>query len=130
MRSFCEILKNSKTIAVVGISNKPGRDSGLIALRMKRLGYDVIGVNPLQKDFDGIKVYQSLEDIDRQIDIVNVFRNSKNIPEIIPGVLKLKPKVLWLQLGIRNDEAVKPAEEAGIEVIQNACIAIEYNNCR
>lgn len=130
MRSYCQILKESKTIAVVGISNKPGRDSGLIAKRMKRLGYDVIGVNPFQKDFDGIKVYSRCEDINQEIDIVDVFRNSKSIPDIIPGVLKLKPKVLWLQLGIRNDEAVKPVIEAGIEVIQDACIAIEYNNCR
>ena len=130
MRSYCEILKESKTIAVVGISSKPGRDSGMIALRMKKAGYDVVGVHPVQADFEGIKVYRSLEEIDRPIDIVDVFRNSKSIPEIIPGILKLKPKVLWLQLGVQNDEAVKPVIEAGIEVVQNACIAIEYNNCR
>lgn len=130
MRSYCEILRESKTIAVYGISDKPGRDSGLIALRMKRVGYNVVGINPVMKDFEGIKIYKSLEDIDIEIDIVDVFRNSKAIPELIPGVLKLKPKVLWLQLGVRNDEAVKPVIEAGIEVVQDKCIAIEYNNCR
>jgi predicted CoA-binding protein len=130
MRTICEIIKESKTIAVVGISNKPGRDSGRIAVFLKDRGYNVIGVNPVQKDFDGIKVYKKLSDIEQDIDIVDVFRNSDSIPELIPDVLIKKPKVLWLQLGIRNDDAVKPAEEMGIQVIQDKCIAIEYNFCR
>jgi predicted CoA-binding protein len=130
MKTTCEILKEAKTIAVVGISNKPGRDSGRIALFLKDRGYNVIGVNPVQKDFEGIKIYQKLTDIEQDIDIVDVFRNSNSIPDLIPDVLIKKPKVLWLQLGIRNDEAVKPAEEEGIQVIQDKCIAIEYNFCR
>ncbi|MDR3610237.1 MAG: CoA-binding protein [Ignavibacteriaceae bacterium] len=130
MRTICEIIKESKTIAVVGISNKPGRDSGRIAVFLKARGYNVIGVNPVQKDFDGIKIYKKLSDIEQDIDIVDVFRNSDSIPELIPDVLIKKPKVLWLQLGIRNDDAVKPAEEMGIQVIQDKCIAIEYNFCR
>jgi predicted CoA-binding protein len=130
MKTTCEILKDAKTIAVVGISNKPGRDSGRIALFLKDRGYNVIGVNPIQKDFEGIKIYQRLTDIEQDIDIVDVFRNSNAIPDLIPDVLLKKPKVLWLQLGIRNDDAVKPAEEEGIQVIQDKCIAIEYNFCR
>ena len=130
MKTTCEILKEAKTIAVVGISNKPGRDSGRIALFLKDRGYNVIGVNPVQKDFEGIKIFQKLTDIEQDIDIVDVFRNSNSIPGLIPDVLIKKPKVLWLQLGIRNDEAVKPAEEEGIQVIQDKCIAIEYNFCR
>jgi len=129
MRTTCEILKESKTIAVVGISEKPGRDSGRIALFLKNKGYKVVGVHPVQKDFEGIKVYKSLKDIEFPIDIVDVFRNSDSIPQIIPDVLDVKPKVFWLQLGIRNDEAVIPLMEAGIEVIQDRCIAIEYNHC-
>lgn len=129
MKSICEILKESKTIAVVGISNKPGRDSGRIALFLKNRGYNIIGVNPTQMDFEGIKVYAKLTDIEQDIDIVNVFRNSNSIPDLIPDVLIKKPKVLWLQLGIRNDEAVKPAEKEDIQVIQDKCIAIEYNFC-
>ena len=130
MKTTCEILKEAKTIAVIGISNKPGRDSGRIALFLKDRGYNVIGVNPIQQDFEGIKVYKKLTDIEHDIDIVDVFRNSISIPNLIPDVLIKKPKVLWLQLGIRNDEAVKPAEEEGIQVIQDKCIAIEYNFCR
>jgi len=130
MKTTCEILKEAKTIAVVGISNKPGRDSGRIALFLKARGYNVIGVNPVQKDFEGIKVYERLTDIEQEIDIVDVFRNSKFIPDLIPDILVKKPKVIWLQLGIRNDEAVKPIEKEGIQVIQDRCIAIEYNFCR
>jgi hypothetical protein len=129
MRTTCEILKESKTIAVVGISGKPGRDSGRIALFLKSKGYNVVGVNPIKKEFEGIKVYGSLKDIEFPIDIVDVFRNSASIPQLIPDVLDVNPKVLWLQLGIRNDEAVKPVADAGIEVIQDECIAIEYNFC-
>jgi predicted CoA-binding protein len=130
MKTTCEILKEAKTIAVVGISNKPGRDSGRIAVFLKNRGYNVIGVHPVQKDFEGIKIYPKLTDIKEDIDIVDVFRNSKSIPDLIPDVLIKKPKVLWLQLGIRNDEAIKPAEEKGIQVIQDICIAMEYNYCR
>jgi uncharacterized protein len=130
MKTICEILKEANTIAVVGISNKPGRDSGRIALFLKDRGYNVFGVSPFQKDFDGIKIYQKLTDIEQDIDIVDVFRNSNSIPDLISDVLIKKPKVLWLQLGIRNDEAVKPAEKEDIQVIQDKCIAIEYNFCR
>jgi predicted CoA-binding protein len=130
MKTLCEILKESKTIAIVGISNKPERDSGRIAVFLKDRGYNVIGVNPFQKDFAGIKVYPRLTDIDQDIDIIDVFRNSNSIPDLIPDVMIKKPKVLWLQLGVRNDEAVKPAEDEGIQVIQDKCIAIEYNFCR
>ena len=130
MKTTCEILKEAKTIAVIGISNKPGRDSGRIALFLKDRGYNVMGVNPVQKDFEGIKIYQKLTDIEQDIDIVDVFRNSNSIPDLILDVLIKKPKVLWLQLGIKNDEAVKPAEEEGIQIIKDKCIAIEYNFCR
>lgn len=130
MRSTCEILKDSKNIAVVGISNKPGRDSGRIAQYLKEAGYNVVGVNPIVKDFPGIEVYPSLKDVPFKIDIVDVFRRSDAIPEIIPDVLSVKPKVLWLQLGIRNDEAVAPVVDAGIEAVQDKCILVEHRFCR
>ncbi|HEX2865970.1 MAG TPA: CoA-binding protein [Ignavibacteriales bacterium] len=130
MRSTCDILKESKNIAVVGISNKPGRDSGRIAEYLKEAGYNVVGVNPLQKEFPGIKVYSSLKEVPFKIDIVDVFRRSEAIPEIIPDVLEVKPGVLWLQLGIRNDEAVSPVIDAGIETIQDKCILVEHRFCR
>ncbi len=127
---FCEILRTSKNIAVVGISDKPERDSGRIAMKLSSSGYNVFGVHPSLQSFNGIKIFKSLDEMDTEIDIVDVFISSDKIPTIIPSVLKLKPKVLWLQLGIQNDEAIQPAIDAGITVIQNRCIAIEMNNCR
>ncbi|MBK8946579.1 MAG: CoA-binding protein [Ignavibacteriae bacterium] len=131
MSESCEILKNSKTIAVVGISSNSFRTSRNIADYLRRNGYDVVGVNP-NKTFsnaDGIKVYNSLKEIPHKIDIVNVFRKSEDIPQIIEDVNEINPKVLWLQLGIRNDEAVKSSIEKGITVIQDSCIKVEHSYC-
>jgi len=129
MKSICEILKESKTIAVVGLSDKPGRDSGPIARFLAQQGYNVFGVHPLLQQFGQIPVYKSLKEIPEKIHIVDVFLNSNLIPRIMPDVLEVKPKTLWLQLGVRNDEAVLPAEQNGIIVISNKCIKIEYWNC-
>jgi len=121
------ILENSKTIAVVGISSNPNRTSRMIADYLDCAGYKVVGVNPGKPKIDGMEVYSSLEEIPFEIDIVNVFRKSEDIPQIIQSVLNVKPKVLWLQLGIRNDQAVKPCIDNGIEVIQDMCIKIEHD---
>ncbi|MGE5500151.1 MAG: CoA-binding protein [Syntrophothermus sp.] len=131
MKSKSEILKNSKNIAVVGMSDKPFRVSREIAVFLKDHGYNVAGVNPLARseEVDGIRIYKTLKDVPFEIDIVNVFRKSETIGDIIPDVLEVKPGTLWLQLGIRNDEAVKPAEDAGMDVVQDACIMVEYTHC-
>lgn len=130
LMDICNLLNTSKHICIVGISDKPGRDSGRIALMLKNEGYHVSGVHPHLKEMAGIKVYPSLTDVPGDIDIVDVFMNSNRIPEIMDDVLAVKPKALWLQLGIRNDEAVAPAAEAGIITIQDQCIAIEYRFCK
>ena len=129
--NFCEILKTSKTIAVVGISSNPSRISRNIALYLLRNGYNVVGVNP-NKNFnnaDGIVVYNSLKEIPHKIDIVNVFRKSEDIPFIMDDVLEIMPKTLWLQLGIRNDEAVEKVLNKGVNVIQDSCIKVEHSFC-
>ena len=125
----CEILKNSKTVAVFGISRDSGRTSRRIAEYLKSNGFEVVGVNPAISEAGDIKVYPSLKEIPFDIDIVDVFRRSENIPGLIDDVLAKQPKVLWLQLGIRNDEAVKPVIENGIITIQDACIKIEHSQC-
>lgn len=127
----CKILEDARTIAVVGISSNPGKTSRNIARYLVKAGYEVFGVNPNHagKEFGGIKIYENLEAIPGKIDIVDVFLRSEKINEIIDNVLAVKPKVLWLQLGIRNDEAVKPAEDAGITVIQDTCIYVEHSGC-
>lgn len=130
--NICRLLKDSKTIAVVGISREKWKTSRKIASFLADHDYDVVGVNPSfgDEDADGIKVYKSISDIPYQVDIINVFRRSEDIPALIEEVLEKNPKALWLQQGIRNDTAVKPVIEKGIITIQDECIFVEYNNCK
>ncbi len=129
MVDYCKILKETKTIAVVGISHNPNRTSREIADFLVRKGYKVVGVNPGITKAGDIEVYPNLQAIPFEIDIVDVFRRSETIGDLIPDVLAKNPKVLWLQLGIRNDDAVRPAERQGITVIQDRCILVTYNEC-
>jgi predicted CoA-binding protein len=126
---ICKILEESKTIAVVGISSNPNRTSRMIADFLIRKGYNVVGVNPGKPKIEGIEVFANLKDIPFEIDIIDVFRKPEDIPQIIPDVLAVNPKVLWLQLGIRNDDAVEPVVEKGIKTVQDRCIKIEHGMC-
>jgi hypothetical protein len=125
----CKILKESKTVAVVGISDKMERDSGRIAELLQRKGYNVVGVHPVLKNVFGIPVYASLKEIPFPVDLVDVFLNSDKVPMIMDDVLAIKPKYLWFQLGVINDEAASLAEQNGIPTVQNRCVAIELNYC-
>jgi len=126
---LCDFLKSAKTIAVVGISSNPNKYGRIIAEFLKNAGYSVFGVNPFLKESGEIKIFSSLLEIPEDIDIVNVFRRSEYIPELIPDVIKKKPKLLWLQSGIRNDKAVQHAINAGIKVVQDTCIMVTHNRC-
>ncbi len=124
-----DILTTTKTIALVGASPKPERPSfGVMATLLKR-GYTVIPVNPGQagKAIHGQTVVASLADIDVPVDMVDVFRGPQQMGNVVADVLKMKtlPRYIWGQLGVRNDDAVKPAEERGITVVMNRCPAIE-----
>ncbi len=130
MNSICEVLGKSTTIAVVGLSNNPNRTSYEIAQFLVNKGFKVVGVNPTITNAGSIEVFPNLTSIPFAIDIVDVFRRSETIDEIIEDVLKVKPKCLWLQQGVRNDVAVKPVLDAGIFTIQDKCIAVYYNLCK
>ena len=119
LKEICKILSEAKTIAVVGLSDNPDRTSRQIAEFLVDKGYKVVGVNPTIKKSGEIDVYPNLTDIPFEIDIVDVFRKSEDIPGIIHEVLNKNPKTLWLQQGIRNDDAVKPVIEKGIFTIQD-----------
>ncbi len=123
-----EILVDAQTIAVVGISDKPDRDSGRIALFLKDRGYEVVGVHPSLESVFGIPVYKSLDDIPHRIDLVDVFLSSDKVASISESILKMNPKYVWYQLGVRNDEAAEFLTKKGIQVIQDRCIAIEYRH--
>ena len=132
-----DILKNSKTIAMVGISSeKKGEDpknlkrkpANVVMKYMQDFGYKVIPVNPFAEGevINGEKVVSSLEKISEPIDIVDVFRPSKETPGFAKEAIKIGSKVLWLQYGIQNEEAKKIAEDAEVQYIENKCIKQEY----
>ena len=130
MKNICALLKSAKTIAVVGLSDNPARTSFQITQFLKEKGYTVVSVNPSIKYSGEIEVFPNLTSIPFAVDIVDVFRRSETITDLIADVLVINPKALWLQQGIRNDEAVKPVIDKGIFTIQDKCIAVYYNLCK
>jgi len=130
MKEICRIFNSAKSIAVVGLSDNPLRTSSQIAQFLVDKGFRVVGVNPLITGTGGIDVYPNLREVPFEIDIVDVFRRSETIPDLVDDILSVKPKTLWLQQGIRNDNAVKPVIEEGIYTIQDKCIAVYYNLCK
>ena len=124
------ILNTVKTIAMVGFSPKENRPSYFVFKYLTERGYRVIPVNPGQagKEVLGQTIYASLSDIREPIDMIDIFRSSENVPPIVEEALTLspKPQVIWMQLTVRNDEAAKRAEDAGMKVVMNRCPKIEY----
>ncbi len=122
------IMRMVKTIAVVGASNKPERPSYRALLFFANHGFDVIAVNPglAEKDIAGIEVVATLADINRQVDMVDVFRASDALPAIVDEAIAIGATVLWTQLGVIHDAAAKKAEEAGMMVVVNRCPMIEF----
>jgi uncharacterized protein len=124
-----EILENTETIAVIGLSDKPGRASLGVSRFMQQQGYRIIPVNPLVKSALGEQAYATLEAAWRahggKIDLVNVFRAPAYVPEIVEDLIKLKIARLWLQEGVFHQEAAATAEAAGIKVVMDRCILKE-----
>jgi predicted CoA-binding protein len=124
------ILNTVKTIAMVGISPKENRPSYFAFKYLLERGYRMIPVNPGQegKEILGQKVYAKLADIPEPVDMVDIFRASQHALPVVEEALRLtpKPQVIWMQLGIRNDEAAKLAEDAGLKVVMDRCPKIEY----
>ncbi|MHB1493694.1 MAG: CoA-binding protein [Thermoplasmataceae archaeon] len=122
------ILKNSTTIAVVGISDKHERDSFHVAKYLASEGYKIVPINPALESWEGIKSYPNLSSIPEgtKIDIVDIFRKSEAVPEIVNESLELKPKAVWMQLGVENEEAANKATGNGIDVVMNKCIMVEH----
>lgn len=118
------ILGDAHTVAVVGLSSKPGRDSLRIARYLQRKGYRIIPVNPKETEVLGEPAYPSLLDVPKnvRIDVVDVFRKAADTPPIAEQAVKAGAKVLWLQDGIVNEEARRIAEDAGLTVIMGVCI--------
>lgn len=121
-----DLLSSSKRIAVVGLSDKPNRTSYQVASYMQQAGYEIIPVNPNIEQALGVKAYRSLEEIEGEIDIVNIFRRSSDTFEIAEEAVKVGAKAVWLQLGISNDQAYQVAHDAGLYVVMNSCIKVNH----
>jgi predicted CoA-binding protein len=122
-----QLLREAKVIAVVGHSDKPHRTSYQIAQFLRRVGYRVYPVNPAVSQIDGEKSYASLKDIPEPIDIVNVFRRSEFLPAVVDEALSAGAKAVWAQLGVYSGEAARKADSAGLPIVMDACIKVEYN---
>lgn len=127
-----DLLKTAKTIAVVGISPKRLRPSFGVSQYMQEQGYRIIPVNPgvAGTEILGEKVYARLEDIPEKVDIVDVFRQSDAVPEIVESAIRIGAKALWLQEGVVHEEAAKRAEAAGIFVVMDICILKEHHKLK
>jgi predicted CoA-binding protein len=123
-----ESLANCKTIAVVGLSPKPHRDSFRVAKYMQDHGFRIVPINPNAPEVMGEKAYASLTEaaMHERIDMVNCFRNSEDIPPIAAEAIAIGAKSLWLQLGVVNDDAARQATNAGLVVVQDLCLMVEY----
>lgn len=116
------LLREAKEIAVVGISEKEDRPSHDVAAHLKRFGYRIVPINPVLKEVLGERCYPSLSDYGKPVDIVDVFRKPEAVPAVAEEAVAIGARALWLQEGIRHDEAARRAEEAGLFVVQDLCI--------
>jgi predicted CoA-binding protein len=121
-----EILTHAQVIAVVGHSEKAERDSYRVAQFLRTAGYRVYPVNPNVKKINGQLSYPTLKEIPEPVDIVNVFRRSEYLSEIVDEAIAINAKTLWAQLGIFDRQAAQKAVDAGLKVIMDACIQLEY----
>ena len=128
MTAIRQSLADCKTIAVVGLSPKPHRDSFRVAKYMQDHGFRIVPINPNAQEVLSEKAYASLSEAAQheRIDMVNCFRNSEDIPPIAAEAIAIGAKSLWLQIGVVNDAAAKQAKDAGLVVVQNLCLMVEH----
>lgn len=120
------ILRSTRTIAVVGASPKPWRDSGSIARFLLENGYTVVPVNPNYREVLGLPCYADLQSVPGPIDMVDIFRNPDEVLPIIDQAIAVGAKTVWMQFGVVNEEAARRAEAAGLQVVMDRCIAVEF----
>jgi uncharacterized protein len=121
------LLTNAHVIAVVGHSDRPYRTSYQIAAYLRRVGYKVYPVNPEISNVDGEPCYASLADVPEPIDIVNVFRRSEFLADVVEQAASVKAKAVWAQLGVQSEAAATAAEAAHLPLVMDACIKVEHH---
>jgi predicted CoA-binding protein len=126
--AIAHILQHHRTVAVVGLSPKPHRDSFGVARYMQAQGWRIIPINPLATEILGEKAYPTLTEAARveSIELVNVFRNSADVPPVVDEAIAIGAQAVWLQLGVQHDAAAEKARAAGLLVVQNKCLKVEH----
>ncbi len=126
MNPVAGLLQSSRTIAVVGLSSKRFRPSYGVAEYLKRSGYRIIPVNPGEAEVLGEKSYPDLDSVPEPIDIVDIFRRSEFVPEIVEAAIRKGAKLVWMQEGVFHEAAARRAEEAGLAVVMDRCILKDH----
>jgi predicted CoA-binding protein len=121
-----KILDDAETIAVVGLSPKPERDSHEVAEYLQEAGYRIIPVNPKADEILGEKAYTDLVSIPERIDVVDIFRKSEHVPPIVEEAIEAGAKTVWMQLGVVNEDAARKAADAGLDVVMDRCMLREH----
>jgi uncharacterized protein len=121
-----EILETYRTIAVVGLSSRPYRASHGVSRYMQQQGYRIIPVNPRETEVLGEKAYPSLDDVPEPCEIVDIFRRSEYVPDIVEAAIRRHAKVIWMQQGVIHEGAAERARAAGLEVVMDLCILQEH----
>ncbi len=124
------ILTEAKTVAVVGLSPNPDRESHSIALYLKQQGYRIIPVNPKAEEILAEKSYPSLRDIPERVAVVQVFRKPEAVPSIVEDAVAIGAKVIWMQVGIVHEAAAERARQAGLQVVMNTCMRATHRRLR
>jgi uncharacterized protein len=122
---IAELLREAKTIAIVGLSSNRMRASFGVARFLQRQGYRIIPVNPNETEVLGERAYACLRDVPDDIDIVNIFRRPENVPDVVNDALQKGTRCIWMQEGVVNNTAAQKAESAGVPVVMNRCILKE-----
>ena len=128
MNTVRDILKESKVIAVVGLSPKLERDSHKVAKYLQDQGYRIVPVNPRADTILGEKSYPDLASIPEKVDVVDIFRRSDDVPPVVDQAIDIGAKAVWMQLGIVNEDAAAKAREAGLGVVMDRCMLVEHRN--
>lgn len=124
------ILRDSRRIAVIGISGKKERDSYMVALYLHEHGYEIIPVNPTISEWNGIRCYPSLDSVPEPVDVVDVFRKPEAVMPVAEEAVRKKAAVLWLQEGVINEEAADYASGHGMKVVMDRCMKKELSRLR
>jgi len=121
-----EILRDCRKIAVVGLSPKESRDSNRVARYLMEQGYEIVPVNPGQREILGRTCYRSLKDIPFQVDMADLFLNPTRVPQVVDQAIEIGVRAIWMQLGVVHNEAARKAKASGTQVVMDRCIMVEH----